>query len=159
MGQSRMLLFIFVHLTFYFKLDGWWIRFFSLMSQTEYWSCRTWTGWNIWQYYPFTWPKSKAIIIVNVKSKHADAQKHYFKLNYWVQKTLQGRLCTFCFLLLNFLRYIPNFFSFFLSREKKNHNALIFFMEDCIHRIRWRRKKNFVCFWLFQCLLPSAFKS
>lgn len=146
MGQSRMLLFIFVHLTFYFKLDGWWIRFFSLMSQTEYWSCRTWTGWNIWQYYPFSWPKSKAIIIVNVKSKHADAQKHYFKLNYWVQKTLQGRLCTFCFLLLNFLRYIPNFFSFFLSREKKKSQCSYFFHGRLYTSYTMKKKKKLCLF-------------
>lgn len=121
------------------------------MSHTKCWSYRTWTGWNIWQYYP------------SLDQIQSDHHKCKIKARYCSIITLlldkllgaenpTGEIVYICFLLLKVQTFLSiSLFSFF----GKNHNALLFFfMEDCIHCIRWRKKNFFVCFWLFQCLLP-----
>ncbi len=164
MGQSRItffvtsLLFDFCFLFQTLKLRRCSVNtFLSLMSHTKCWSYRTWTGWNIWQYYP----SLDQIQSIHHKRK---IKARYCSVTLLLAKLLgaenpTGEIVYICFLLLKVQTFLSISLFSFLGK-KKSQCSYYFFMEDCIHCIRWREKRfSVVCFWLFQCLLPSAFKS
>lgn len=121
-------------------------KFLSLTSHTKCWSYRTWTGWNIWQYYPSLDQIQSVHLKCKIKARYCSVTLLLAKLLGAENPT--GEIVYICFLLLKVQTFLSISLFFFLGKKKKNHNALIFFSWKIVYIVYDEEKLFFVCLFL-----------
>lgn len=121
-------------------------KILSLMSHTKCWSYRTWTGWNIWRYYP----SLDQIQSIHHKRK---IKARYCSVTLLLAKLLgaenpTGEIVYICFLLLKVQTFLS--ISLFSFLGKKKSQCSYFFSWKIVY-IVYDEEKNVFLLFVFDC--------